>query len=221
MALEMLSRLTDKDNQTPIAPSLFFTQAPSDEQFRALVWQLELLVLMGPWLAGRKIPVSLNISRSLALRLFIEPAALDILTHIARWVRLEISERFLHPDILPEHDPLLHALQPLVPLWLDDFGAGTTSWSCLTSGGFDAIKIDRHLLESLFPLPEGAHFLGSLTALTRLAGKQVIVEGIADEALWQFAQECGISAGQGWLWPEVTLDGLNDLPDCLPIMTGE
>ena len=220
IGLELLSRLNDRKSQILASPDMFFTHAPPDERFRALVWQVELLVLMSPWLNTRQIPVSLNITRPLALRLLSELDVMATLAGMSKWVRLEISERFLNVDIPPDQDAVLCALQNIAPLWLDDFGAGTTTLSCLMSEVFEAVKVDRHLLECLYPLPEGARFLQSMATLARQSDTLVIVEGVEDDHRWQFVRECGIHAGQGWRWAEVPFAGLNELPWRLPPLTG-
>lgn len=219
IALEMLSRIADRDSGVAASPEMFFAQIPLTEQRRILVWQLEVLTLLAPWCATRRLSVSLNVSRTLALRILADPVVSESASLLAPWLRLEVSERFLSPDNRPEQDPLLSALQPLAPLWLDDFGAGTTGLTWLLSGVFEGVKLDRHLFRDLTALPEGPSFLCSLATLVRAQGAQLIAEGVETQELLEVVACSGLDACQGWLWPEVVAAQLADLPDHLPSPT--
>ncbi|WP_158262950.1 EAL domain-containing protein [Kosakonia sp. H7A] len=219
-ALEMLSRLRDRDSGAPAAPEMFFTQAPQATQLRILYWQLDVLTLLMPWCRRRGVPVSLNITRGLALRLLGEPDMAGVVQALAPSLRLEISERFTSPDTAPEHDPLLQGLRPLAPLWLDDFGAGATGLAWLMSGAFEAVKVDRVFFRDLVALPEGVHFLQALTALAGAVNTRMVAEGVENRALMQTALSAGVDTCQGWLWPEVPLTALATLPAGLPDTEG-
>lgn len=215
-ALEMLSRLQDRDSGEPVSPEVFFSQLPLPEQLRILRWQLDILVLMVPWCAAREVPVSLNITRPLAMLCLSDADIQEILLMLAPRVRLEISEHFLPVGVQPQQDALLPHLQQLAPLWLDDFGAGSTSFSWLMSGLFEVLKIDRHLLGTLRTHPGGEGFLSGLCGLARGSRVQVIAEGIADKGQLDFARRAQVTACQGWLWPGISLEKLHQLPDRLP-----
>lgn len=216
VALEMLSRPVDRDTGTPALPAWFFARAPQREQFRILRWQLGMLVLMMPWCAARHIPVSLNIGRPLAMHLLADPATREELLALAPYVRLEINECFLSPGIEQPEDRCLQGLAELAPLWLDDFGAGSTGLSWLMSGIFEAVKIDRRLMEKLLTRPGGDGFLAGLCELARGLHTQVIAEGVATPALLAFAQRTQITACQGWLWPGLSPEQIYQLADQLP-----
>ncbi|UDJ82064.1 EAL domain-containing protein [Kosakonia oryzae] len=220
-ALEMLSRLQDRDSGAPAAPEMFFAQAPQAEQLRILHWQLDVLTLLMPWCRRRGVAVSLNITRGLALRLLGEPDMAGVVQALSPSLRLEVSERFLSPDTSPDHDPLLQGLRPLAPLWLDDFGAGATGLSWMMSGAFEAVKVDRLFFRDLAALPEGVYFLQALTALAGAVDTRMVAEGVEDRALMQTALSAGVDTCQGWLWPEVTLAALATLPAGLPDAEGD
>lgn len=215
-ALEMLSRLQDRDSGAPAAPEMFFTQAPQAELLRVLHWQLDVLTLLVPWCRRRGVPVSLNITRGLAQRLLGEPDMVAAVQVLAPSLRLEISERFLSPDTVPEHDLLLQGLRALAPLWLDDFGAGATGLAWLMSGAFEVVKVDRLFFCDLARLPEGVHFLRALADLAGTVNARMVAEGVESRALMQTALTAGVSTCQGWLWPEVPLSTLATLPAGLP-----
>lgn len=215
-ALEMLSRLKDMDSGEPASPEVFFSQLPLSEQFRILRWQLDVLVLMTPWCRAREVPVSLNITRRLAMMCLSDAGVQETLLMLAPRVRLEISEHFLPAGVQPRQDALLPHLQQLAPLWLDDFGAGSTSLSWLMSGLFEALKIDRHLLGTLKTHPGGEGFLSGLCGLARDVRVQVIAEGVEDIAHLDFSLRSRVAACQGWLWPGISPEQLSQLPDRLP-----
>lgn len=215
-ALEILSHVQDRDSGAPLSPEIFFSQLSLQEQSRVLRWQLEVLMLMAPWCASRDVLVSLNITRPLAILSLSDPKIQEALFMLAPRVRIEINEDFLPTGAKPRQDPLLPDLKQLAPLWLDDFGAGSTGLSWLLSGLFETLKIDRHLLEALPARPGGEGFLAGLCGLAHGAGLKVIAEGVADQSLLAFVRNTQVDACQGWLWPGVGLDQLYPLPEWLP-----
>ncbi len=80
-------------------------------------------------------------------------------------LRLEIHEQFLSVDTCPQRDPFLRRMAEIAPLWLDDFGAGSTGLSWLLSERFEAVKIDRKLIETLYTRSGGTDFLRGICEL--------------------------------------------------------
>lgn len=216
MALELLSVIRDRQTGEPVRPDLFFSQTPAAEQLRILSWQLDMLQWYNPWCLTRGLRVSINITRSQAISLLTSPAVAAKVADLSDVLRLELSEYFISPLSGGESDPLVQAMAVLAPLWLDDFGCGTTPYACLTDGRFEAVKVDRCFVERLHRMAGGTEFLRGLNLLVAGTGMQIIAEGIADRALWQFVSETGVSACQGWLWPETCVTRLEQLPVRLP-----
>nr|WP_261905551.1 EAL domain-containing protein [Escherichia coli] len=219
-ALEMLSRLHDRDSGAPAAPEMFFALAPQAEQLRILHWQLDVLTLLMPWCRLRGVQVSLNITRGLALCLLGKPDMAAVVQALAPLLRLEINERFIEKDTVPENDPILQGVHGLSTLWLDDFGAGTTALSWLMSGLFEIVKIDRPLFQYLAVLPEGVCFLNAFSSLARALNARIVAEGVENMALMHKAQSAGMDYCQGFLWPEVSLAELSTMPIFLPQKEG-
>ena len=215
-ALEMLSRPADRETGVAARPARFFAGIPPREQLRILRWQMATLKRMAPWCAVRHIPVSLNIDRPLAQLLLAEAAPREELLALAPHVRLEINECFLPPGGKPPEDRCLQGLAELAPLWLDDFGAGSTGLSWLMSGIFEAVKIDRRLMERLLASPGGDEFLAGLCELARGVRTRTIAEGVATHALLDFARRAQVASCQGWLWPGLQPEQLYQLADRLP-----
>lgn len=215
-ALELLTLPTDRDTGQLRPAEGFFAGLPQSELDRLLIWQLALLALLRPWCAHRLVPVTLNLTRPLATLLATRPELTNAAAALAPWLRLEVSEDFLPLGADIAADPLLSALLPVAPLWLDDFGAGATGLNWMLDGHFEAIKVDRRLFHELSGLHEGRSFLRSLASLALRRGVLMVAEGVSDGALMQAAADSGFFACQGWRWPAVAVSELNALPSRLP-----
>ncbi|HFN1103757.1 TPA: EAL domain-containing protein [Klebsiella variicola subsp. variicola] len=215
-ALELLSRIHDRDTGKLLSPEDFFLKAQDSEQFQVLNWQLQILSLMTPWCNSHDVPVSINISRTVAKLILLDLNTQETMLRLAPHLRLEISEKFMPAGLLPEQDTFLPRLKLLAPLWLDDFGVGSNELLLLMSGVFEAIKIDRILLERLHKFPDGHIFFSGLCELARNAHVHVIAEGVSDNFLQDFANSAKVTSCQGWLWPGFTLEKLYLLPEIIP-----
>ena len=98
--------------------------------------------------------------------------------------------------------PLEHALRPLsdrgLALWLDDFGAGLTSFNEAFIPGISALKIDRSLLRRCCVDDDAFGVLSLITAFARRQGKLCVAEGIETAQQRQFAEARGASHVQGF-----------------------
>ncbi|MGL3103904.1 EAL domain-containing protein [Enterobacter asburiae] len=221
IALEMLSRVQDRDTGALCSPEMFFSKSPQSEQFRIFCWQLDILSQLVKWSRIRDIPFSLNINRGQALSLLGDPYISGRLQTLAPLLRLEISERFINKDTVPDNDPILQGLRGLTTLWLDDFGAGATALSWLMTGFFEVVKIDRQLFRDLVLLQEGVSFFNSFSSLARALNARIVAEGIENTSLMHKALSAGMDYCQGFMWPEVSLDELSTTPIILPQKEGE
>lgn len=98
--------------------------------------------------------------------------------------------------------PLTQALKPVCALglsvWLDDFGAGLTSFNEAFFPGVTGLKIDRSLLRSAWINQDA---FGTLNAIARFAqrqGKICVIEGVETAEERSFAERCGASHVQGF-----------------------
>lgn len=216
IALEMLSRVQDRETEELCSPEMFFSHTPQSEQFRIFCWQLDVLSQLVKWSRIRDVPFTLNINRGQALSLLGDPYISGRVQTLAPLLRLEISEHFIGKDTIPENDPILQGMRELSTLWLDDFGAGATALSWLMSGLFEVVKIDRQLFRDLVLLPEGVCFFNSFSSLARTLNARIVAEGIENRALMHKALSAGMDYCQGFLWPEVSLSELFTTPIFLP-----
>lgn len=84
-----------------------------------------------------------------------------------------------------------------VKIWLDDFGTGFASLSCLRLIDFDAVKIDRSFLHESHH-PRGASMLQDIIRLVRNNGHKTIVEGVETEEQLILIGSLGIKYVQGF-----------------------
>ncbi|WP_064519406.1 EAL domain-containing protein, partial [Buttiauxella gaviniae] len=177
VALELLTRIHDVNANKSVSPFLFFSLVCNEEQLLIFQWQLELLLQMLPWCHLRKIPVSVNINRYLAEKIT-DIYWLNKVDALAPWLRLEINELAVIPGLNGKDDPVIHRLKDVVPLWLDDFGMGTTTIPLLVSGDFERIKISHQLIHLLSMQKQGAVFLNAMQKLCSENKKPLIAEGV-------------------------------------------
>lgn len=99
---------------------------------------------------------------------------------------------------------------------LDDLGAGYSSlrmWSQLRP---DYVKIDRHFIDGIHQDAVKREFVGSILKMARVAGSQVVAEGIELEAELQVLLEMGVDLVQGYLLCRPQEQPLRNLSPLLP-----
>jgi diguanylate cyclase (GGDEF)-like protein len=140
------------------------------------------------WLdAGRPLPIAVNLSaRNLHEERFAEQLSELLAKHQVppHLLELEVTESAIIID--PER--ALAMLQKLSALGcrisLDDFGAGYTSLSQLTSMPISEIKIDRSFVMKMGEDPNSALIVSSVVELGHNLGMTLVAEGVEDaEAL--------------------------------------
>ncbi len=89
-----------------------------------------------------------------------------------------------------------------VRLAIDDFGTGYSSLSYLHRLPVQRLKIDRTFVNGLPHAQDSAMIVQSIMLLGQNLGKQVIAEGIENEAQQHFLQQAGCTEGQGYLFGE-------------------
>lgn len=210
--VELLSRIKNCTDGHSHPASCFFNSLLQTDMCKVLTWQLELLSIIRPWSDSRALPVSLNLNRSQALALISKSYISQLASNLSPWLRIEVSENFAHPGSTGSYDPVLDSLKFFAPLWMDDFGAGSTSLNWLSDGLFEAVKLDKSLFGMLCSLQEGITFMSALSALASSVGVKIIAEGVCDDYRMDAARDAGVHACQGYLWPAVPLRKISSLP---------
>lgn len=136
------------------------------------------------------------------------------------WTTLLAASVDRHPDALARavfevtewparaiHTPLATGLAPLAKLgqrlWLDDFGAGLTSFNEAFIPGIAGLKIDRFLHRQCFTDRDTFGVLELVAAFARRQGKTCVIEGVETDQERRFAEACGASHVQGFFSGQV------------------
>ncbi|MGB1146930.1 MAG: EAL domain-containing protein, partial [Alphaproteobacteria bacterium] len=82
--------------------------------------------------------------------------------------------------------------------WLDDFGAGLTSFNEVFLEGLSGIKIDRNLLRRSIDSGDAFQALKVVTDFARVQGKICVIEGAEDDAERAYAEAKGATHVQGF-----------------------
>ncbi|MFG5406950.1 bifunctional diguanylate cyclase/phosphodiesterase [Piscinibacter sakaiensis] len=83
---------------------------------------------------------------------------------------------------------------------IDDFGTGYSSLAYLHRFPFDTLKIDRSFVIRLGAGREAQEIVRTIVGLGAALDKQVLAEGVEEEAQAQTLQALGVHTGQGWLF---------------------
>jgi diguanylate cyclase (GGDEF)-like protein len=154
------------------------------------------------WLdAGRPLPIAVNLSaRNLHEEGFAEQAAelLDKHGVPPHLLELEVTESAIIID--PDRAlVMLHKLSALgMRISLDDFGAGYTSLSQLTSMPISEIKIDRSFVMKMAEDPNSALIVSSVVELGHNLGMTLVAEGVEDEVAMGALAGLGCDIAQGY-----------------------
>ncbi|MEO8517620.1 MAG: EAL domain-containing protein [Dermatophilaceae bacterium] len=151
--------------------------------------------------AGRPLSIAVNLSaRDLHEERFAEVVAELLARHEvpAHLLELEVTETAIMTDP-PRARAMLERLSALgIRLSLDDFGAGYTSLSQLTSLPIDEIKIDRSFVMTMAEDPSNALIVRSLVDLGHSLGLTLVAEGVETEGVLQVLAALGCDVAQGY-----------------------
>jgi EAL domain-containing protein (putative c-di-GMP-specific phosphodiesterase class I) len=94
----------------------------------------------------------------------------------------------------------LHTLRAAgLKVAIDDFGTGYSSLSRLDTLPADILKLDRSLVATIDSSPRRQQMVGSLAAMCRGLGLDVIAEGVETPAQAAVLRRFGCTFSQGWL----------------------
>jgi diguanylate cyclase (GGDEF)-like protein/PAS domain S-box-containing protein len=117
-----------------------------------------------------------------------------------RTLKLEITESM----VVESTERVIRALEGLkqldVQLFMDDFGTGHASLSCLHRLPLDGLKIDRSFVGPMHSDPRRATLVESVVGLGRGLGLSVVAEGIEHAATAARLRQLGCGFGQGYLF---------------------
>jgi diguanylate cyclase (GGDEF)-like protein len=206
--VELLARWTDPE-LGPVSPAEFIPLAEESGLVGRLgVWAVAQASAAAralheggalPFPAPRRVAVNLSTVQLTHtglvedLRLAVEQAGGE-----PGWLQLELTEsQQLAED--PSVQQRLRDLQALgFNLAIDDFGAGYSSFTYLSRDFFDRLKIDRGLLEAATANPTRIAVIGSIVAMARRLGLDVVGEGVETAAQLELLRSQGCDVVQGF-----------------------
>lgn len=124
-----------------------------------------------------------------------------------RLLKLEITESTMMHDAQLAVG-VMQALRKLgVDLYLDDFGTGFSSLSCLQNFPLHTIKLDRSFVGDAGDQPRSIAVIEAVVALAHRLHLKIVAEGIETVDQWRLLRSIGCDAGQGYLFsPPMTME---------------
>ena len=194
---EALIRLIDEQGEL-IAPDEFLDAA---QRFGLMPqidrWVVDNVVRVLEQLGGVRIFVNIS-GESLGddeLLAFIERRIVD--SHIpAGMLAFEITESAAVTDLSAAQN-WIRKLKDLGCLFaLDDFGVGFSSFSYLRALSADYVKIDKSFVTDLDVNPTNRALVLAVKTVAQTLGKEVIAEGVENEAHASVLREIGVELGR-------------------------
>jgi len=187
-----------------LPPGAFVAQAErSDVIFAMTEWVLDAAIRQAVrwWQAGRRIPVSVNVSAACLAQDELVPTIAALLrTHAvpADLLTVEVTESAVMtaPGLAAAR---LTALRELgVRVSIDDFGTGYTSLALLTQLPIDELKLDRTFVSRLSDSPAHTAIVYAVAELARRLGVTLVGEGVEDESTATTLRELRFDVLQGY-----------------------
>jgi diguanylate cyclase (GGDEF)-like protein/PAS domain S-box-containing protein len=151
----------------------------------------------------------LRVSVNLTSRQFNHPALISLISHTVSRSKLppqslvlEVSESAVSNDWLSLAEQTAKLKQLQVQLYLDNFGAGTSSLSFLNRVLVDALKVDRSFVLRLGPTGENRGILKAIMAIAQELRIPAIAEGVETAAQASTLRTLGCTYGQGYYFSE-------------------
>ena len=85
-------------------------------------------------------------------------------------------------------------------VWMDDFGAGYSSFNNLKSYDFDVVKIDMNFLREFQTNKKSRVILANIVDMAKELGIHTIAEGVETEEQYEFLKRIGCEKLQGFLF---------------------
>lgn len=201
VSVEALARWTRKGHG-PVSPDVFIPIAESS----GLIDQLGLCVLSQALHQLKQWP-ELKLSVNVSPGQFRDPAFVDRVAELFQQAEVEPGRVVLEMTetyFIQSPERARQALERLKGLGLrialDDFGAGFSSVGYLRQFGFDRMKIDRSLVQSLDRGHRAVEMLQATVALARSLGIPVTAEGVETEQQAVVLRLSGCDQLQGYLF---------------------
>ena len=154
-------------------------------------------------MAGRDVPVSINLSRLDFMITNIVDNIKDIVVSNnvdVRNLHIEVTESALERDSEELRAKLNELKEFGFEIWLDDFGSGYSSLNSLQDFNFDVIKVDMKFMRTLETSPQTKIIVKSIVEMTKNLNLRTLMEGVETENQARFIKAIGVDMSQGYLF---------------------
>lgn len=202
---ELLTRFHRHD--LPVLNSKYFIMAMSVEAKKELLKrQLQAIELRASWFRDHRLFCTVNVDTVQARLCMFDTDVTRILDKL-EFVRLEISEDFEGLELGIEHPVLSTLLNVGYRLFLDDLGSGRANVAALTTGCYEAVKIDRAFYREEVQKPTFNVLMKNIMKYC----PYVIVEGVEQRQELPVLRDAGVTAVQGYLYRSIPFHKVNSL----------
>ncbi|MEH3983713.1 EAL domain-containing protein [Enterobacter ludwigii] len=194
---ELLTRFHRED--LPVLNSKYFIMAMTVEGKKELLkQQLEAVEVYASWFRDNRLFCTVNVDTVQARLCVFERDIIQLLDKL-EFVRLEISEDFEGLEMGIEHPILRTLLNVGYRLFLDDLGSGRANVAALTTGCYEAVKLDRAFYRQEVHKPTFNVLMKNIMKYC----PYVIVEGVEQRQELPVLRDAGVTAVQGYLYRPV------------------
>ncbi|MHB4795303.1 EAL domain-containing protein [Klebsiella pneumoniae] len=205
LGCELLTRFHSED--LPVLNSKYFIMAMDAEGKRELlIRQLQAIEVRASWFRDNRLYCTVNIDTIQARLCVFDRDVIQLLDKL-EYVRLEISENFEGLEQGINHPVLKTLLNVGYRLFLDDLGSGRANVAALTTGCYEAVKIDRAFYRQEIQKPTFRILMKNIMQYC----PYVIVEGVEQQKELSVLRDSGVTAVQGYLYRSVPFDKVNTL----------
>ena len=194
---ELLTRFHRED--LPVLNSKYYIMAMDVEGKRELLKrQLQAIELRASWFRDHRLFCTVNVDTLQARLCVFDREIIELLDKL-EFIRLEISEDFEGLELDSEHPVLRTLLNVGYRLFLDDLGSGRANLAALTTGCYEAVKIDRAFYRQEVQKPTFNVLMKNIMKYC----PYVIVEGVEQRQELPVLHDAGVTAVQGYLYRSV------------------
>lgn len=202
---ELLTRFHRED--LPVLNSKYFIMAMTVEGKKKLLkQQLEAVEVYASWFRDNRLFCTVNVDTVQARLCVFDRDIIQLLDKL-EFVRLEISEDFDGLEKGIEHPILRTLLNVGYRLFLDDLGSGRANVAALTTGCYEAVKLDRAFYRQEVQKPT---FIVLMKNIMKYC-PYVIVEGVEQRQELPILRDAGVTAVQGYLYRSVPFHKVHTL----------
>ncbi|HFN3498360.1 TPA: EAL domain-containing protein [Enterobacter hormaechei] len=202
---ELLTRFHRED--LPVLNSKYYIMAMDVEGKRELLKrQLQAIELRASWFRDHRLFCTVNVD-TLQARLCVFDRDIIQLLDKLEFARLEISEDFEGLEKGVEHPILKTLLNVGYRLFLDDLGSGRANVAALTTGCYEAVKLDRAFYHQEVQKPTFNVLMKNIMKYC----PYVIVEGVEQRQELPILRDAGVTAVQGYLYRSVPFNKVQTL----------